>query len=156
MNRNPRAAGFTLLELMVVLVILVIALGLAVPLLHDGSGRRTALAAERLAQRLEQARQEAVLSSRVWRLVLDLDAGAYHFERRDTADFAAISEDLFAATDDLEFDDCIVNGAAVTGVAEVHLYPTGEQDALRLTLRSGEHRRLVTLNAVGPPGVSTP
>lgn len=153
------ARGFTLLELMVTLVILSIVLGMVVPLLRDGPGRRVSTAAADLARLLETARQEAVLSSRVWRLSLQLDTNGYLFERRIDDRFEPVTDALFAsgsAGDDLTFGDCIVNGSAATGKAAVLLYPTGEQDTLRLTLRLGGEARTVALRATGAPEVLAP
>jgi type II secretory pathway pseudopilin PulG len=144
---------------MVTLVILSIVLGMVVPLLRDGPGRRAAIAAADLARLLETARQEAVLSSRVWRLSLQLDTGSYHFDRRVDDRFEPVADALFAADrgdDDIEFGDCIVNGIAATGKAAVLLYPTGEQDTLRLTLRAGSEERTVALPSIGAPEVRAP
>jgi len=49
-----------------------------------------------------------------------------------------------------------VNGQAAETGGEVYLYPTGEQDTLRLTLRAGKHRRTVVMDPVGKARVESP
>jgi general secretion pathway protein H len=72
-SRSP-SGGFTLLELMLVLLVLVMAYGLAGPLLGDGSvGLDMRSAARQLSAGLRKARSLAVSEQRESALVVDLE-----------------------------------------------------------------------------------
>jgi general secretion pathway protein H len=60
MNSNARSRGFTLIEVLVVTVLLLIVAGLAMVKLDDGGERATRKVAEELSIQLEAARDEAV------------------------------------------------------------------------------------------------
>ncbi|MDQ7988209.1 MAG: GspH/FimT family pseudopilin [Candidatus Dactylopiibacterium sp.] len=78
-----RAAGFTLLEILVVMALLGIVLGIAVVRLDDGGERVTRTRAEELGLRLEAARDEAVYAGQP--LAFSTDGEGYKFWRGDTA-----------------------------------------------------------------------
>ncbi len=77
-GRSSKAAGFTLLELVVVLFLLVLVLGLVLPeassLLTDSDLRTSA---RRLAGSVGEARNQAMLEGRIWELVIDLESSSF-------------------------------------------------------------------------------
>ena len=77
-GRSSEPAGFTLLELAVVLLLLVVVLGLVLPeasSLFTDSDLRTS--ARRLAGSVAGARNEAMLGGRIQELVIDLESGSF-------------------------------------------------------------------------------
>jgi Tfp pilus assembly protein FimT len=77
-GRSSKPAGFTLLELAVVLFLLVLVLGLVLPeassLLTDSDLRTSA---RRLSGSVGEARNQAMMEGRIWELVIDLDSGSF-------------------------------------------------------------------------------
>jgi len=64
--RAPRTSGFTLIEVLVVLVIVTIVIGVVAAKLLPGAGDRAREEGERLVLLLQTARQEAVLNGRIY------------------------------------------------------------------------------------------
>lgn len=152
-------AGFTLLELLVVIMIIAALLSLAAPGLDAVRGRGLAEAADRLCLTLNHARQEAVLASRPWRLEVDPEEKTLRFQHRLGAEFIPLSEPPFAQTrlqPGMEITALTINGQPVTGSGQVYLLPTGEQDAFSLTLSKGEHRRTLSMGSLGAAEVRHP
>ncbi|MBD3336811.1 MAG: prepilin-type N-terminal cleavage/methylation domain-containing protein [Candidatus Eisenbacteria bacterium] len=76
--------GFSLVETMVVLLVMAILLGAAIPNFVDHQRRnRAESAAENLAARIKLARQKAIARRTQYRLTLDPVNGSYVLERRD-------------------------------------------------------------------------
>jgi type II secretion system protein H len=73
-------AGFTLVELLAVLVMFGLLAGIALPNLGLRSARALDDEAKKLASSLEFARQRAVMTGVPHRVLLDLDRGAYRIE----------------------------------------------------------------------------
>jgi len=156
---SGRNRGFTLLEVLVVVAIIAVLAAMVVPSLGGNQGRDVQDAAQRLVLLLNRAQQEAVLSARTWRLVLDPAAGTYRFQVRGSETFQAVDAEPFRGTHqpaNVRWADVEVNGQAAETGGEVYLYPTGEQDTLRLTLRAGKHRRTVVMDPVGKARVESP
>ncbi|MFA9462051.1 GspH/FimT family protein [Thiohalorhabdus methylotrophus] len=151
--------GFTLLELLVVVALVAIMMGLVVPSLGLSTGRSLSEAADRMVLLVNRARQEAVLSTRTWRVVLEPEEGSYRFQKRRGQEFDQAKESPFAAVrrdPGLRWEKLVINGAPASGSGEVYLYPSGEQDTFRLTLRNGDKRRTVVLGPVGRARVERP
>lgn len=74
------ARAFTLIELLAVLLIITLVLGITLPNLSLRADRVMLGGAEDLASRLGFARQRAVATGSLHRLVVDLDAAAYWLE----------------------------------------------------------------------------
>lgn len=90
--RRPRTApGFTLVELLVVIVILAIGAAVAVLALPDAEAGALAQAAERSAALLRLAREEAILGGEP--LAVVVAAGGYHVERRRDGRWRAVAGD---------------------------------------------------------------
>jgi prepilin-type N-terminal cleavage/methylation domain-containing protein len=81
-----RVRGFTLLELLAVVLIIGLVAGLAIPNIGILGDRSLEDGADALAADLEWARQRAMLLGVRHRLVLDLDAGLYWCEWEPPAD----------------------------------------------------------------------
>lgn len=91
--RRPRraAAGFTLVELLVVIVILAIGAATAVLALPDGEASALAQTAGRSAALLRLAREEAILGGEPLAVVVGV--GGYHVERRRDGRWRTIAGD---------------------------------------------------------------
>jgi type II secretion system protein H len=75
-----RARGFTLIEIMAAVVIFALLAGLIAPRVGSLTSRTLHQRAERIAARLEVARQRSVLTGMPHRLLIDLDQGGYQLE----------------------------------------------------------------------------
>jgi len=151
--------GFTLLELMVVIFIIGVLTTLAVPALMDNRGRLLNDTAERLVLLINQARQESVLSSSLWQVVVDPITDSYYFRKRIGTAYEKIVDGPFVSpreTSPVDFDNLAINGQPLISRGDINLFPTGEQDALRLILRTGKLKREVTMGPVGPAEVKLP
>jgi general secretion pathway protein H len=84
-----REAGFTLVELMVVLAVMGLLAGLAVWRWPEGSGRVRSDAVA-LSSRIAAARDQAILSGRA--IALEVDASGYRFVQRGDNGWQAVTE----------------------------------------------------------------
>jgi prepilin-type N-terminal cleavage/methylation domain-containing protein len=80
--------GFTLIEIMAVVLIIGMTFGLVLPNLSSRQGDRLKQEAFDVISRIELARERSVLTGAHHRLVVDLDRGAYHIEWFVTEDRA--------------------------------------------------------------------
>jgi general secretion pathway protein H len=144
--RTGRCAGFTLLELVVVVLLLSIMLGLvAVNLSSDDSGELRD-EAQRLALLLNAAQQDAILEGQV--LALALEPGGYHFMRlTDAGTLQPITQDELLRARELPSDIKIsaveIAGTETTDTQKpkgIVLQPSGELDEFTITLQKGQLR----------------
>ncbi|MCY4361288.1 MAG: GspH/FimT family pseudopilin [Gammaproteobacteria bacterium] len=145
-------AGFTLLELLVVIMLIGVLLSLVAPGLDRARGGGLADSADRLCLTLNQARQEAVLTSRPWRLEVDPAEKTVRFRYRRDEEFIPLNNPPFTETrlpPGIEIAELTINGQPVAGSGQVYLFPTGAQDAFSLTLVEGERRRTLSMGSVG-------
>lgn len=91
-NKAPAAAGFTLLEVLVVLVIISVIVGLAV-LSIDTGPEELRREGNRIASLLELASEEAVMNGRECRVVLRRHG--YSFEQLQEGKWQATEDELF-------------------------------------------------------------
>lgn len=89
-RRTARAtAGFTLLEMGLVLLILAVIISFAIPRLRDASSQELQSHVRRLATTFRFLRNEAVLNGRVYMLNYDLDQQRYWISSEDAPGGAA-------------------------------------------------------------------
>jgi general secretion pathway protein H len=105
LRHGRRSAGFSLIEVLAVLVIFALLAGVVLPNFGIRSARILDEESQRLASSLEFARQRAVMTGRTQRLILDLDRNTYQleafgpppgveFEEEELAALAPAEEDL--------------------------------------------------------------
>ena len=141
--RVGRCAGFTLLEIVVVVLLLSIMLGLVA--VNLGSDDRDELReeAQRLALLINTAQQDAILEGQV--LALALEPGGYHFMRlTDTGTLQPITQDALLRARELPSDIKIraleIAGKETTESEKpngIVLQPSGELDEFTITLQKG-------------------
>lgn len=152
--RRPREhnPGFTLLELLVVMVIIGALAGLVVPVLSPNQGRVLADETERLMLLLNLAQEEAVMSARVWRLTLEPDTRSYSFARLLGDEFETVDETPYAGRHtmhSLHWDELAINAQPVAELAQVYLFPTGEHDTFVLQLSADAQQGTLVMDALG-------
>ena len=158
-GNHDTARGFTLLELLVVILIIGVLLSLVAPGLDHVRGSGLADSAESLCLTINQARQEAMLSSRTWRLVIAPEDKLFRFQQRLGAEFVALNAPPFAESrlaPGIRLAEFTVNGQAASDGGRIYLFPSGEQDAFSLALIEGERRRVLYMGPLGPAEVLYP
>jgi len=147
------SAGFTLLELSVVLLIIGLLAAVALPRLGDVSGRRLESSARRLAALVHYLSGEAAFSGRLYRLHYDLDQRAYWVTvltgPREGGEFIPDDSPLARSVQlptSIAFADVFVPsiGRVRTGQVYTHFYPQGYADPTVIHLRD-QHARVVTV-----------
>ncbi|WP_243410600.1 GspH/FimT family pseudopilin [Caulobacter radicis] len=143
-----RRGGFTLVELMIVLVIMGLLASAVVLALPDG---RPGLPqeAERFAASLLRARDEAVFRGGQVRVLAG--GGEYRFERRQGRDWRPLDEAPFRAR---AFEE----GTQVTAAPEavVVFDPTGLANPTEFTFTRGNARRTVVVDLAGNVSLDAP
>lgn len=127
-----RAQGFTLLEVLLVLVILAIAAALILPALVQPSGTQLRTTAGSFAAGLRRARNEALNTHHEVRFMVDLDAKEFQFSahaRRRSVP-SQISLSVFTARSEV-----LDNHRAA-----IRFFPDGSSTGGRVTLSVGERR----------------
>ena len=135
-------AGFTLLELMVVIMLLSILLGFAVPAFQKGGGAASAGGAARgLLQAVQKLKTAALSRQQIHKLHLDLDAGRVWVTRdANVSDGdAAPRQSEWALPEDIQiafvrFPD---NREFSSGTVELAFYPQGYSDRAIVRLEDG-------------------
>lgn len=129
----PRARGFTLVELMVVIAIIGLLSGVVVMTMADPRGRLSG-DIDRFAGRVRAARDSAIIGGRS--MALWVSPTAYGFERRAQGQWSAVTEGPLAAQD-WSGDTRAQVGPA--GRVRVVFDSVGRADqALKVTLARGE------------------
>jgi general secretion pathway protein H len=127
------AAGVTLIELIVVMVLMAVLAGVAIPLLGPGvSTTELKSAARKVAAGLRTARSEAVATRTDTRVLLDLEQRTFQVER-DPKVHALPKElamKLFTAQADLVDER----------VGAIRFFPDGGSNGGRVTLAAGERK----------------
>ncbi len=156
--RAPR--GFTLLEVMVVVVILAIAAGMAVPMLSAGGATRLQAAAEMVAADLDYVKSMAISRGVQYRMTFDVAGNAYQVEDPNGVIGHPINKGQPFVFD---FDDGRLSGVQITsadfdgaGQNEVAFDSIGSPynaagaplDSGVLTLRMGDWTRTVRVEPV--------
>ncbi len=154
------ARGFTLIEVLVVVLLMVIVLGMVGLKLGGNDGRAVRQETNRLAALLLTAQQEAILQGRV--LALAIETHGYEFQGLNEKNkFVALTRDVMLRARELPEPMTILSmtldGAAVEDGARILLYPTGElPQAFVIILGLGEARWQVEGALDGTIKVSQP
>ena len=108
---RPQPRGFTLIEIMAVILIMGLSMSLLLPALGAGGGSRLRGQAERVAGVLELARQRAVVTGKPHRVVIDLETAAYaiewfvrEFELEERQEAATLPDPALAAQAGAQID----------------------------------------------------
>jgi len=131
-----RSAGFTLLELVLVMLIMCTVLGMAAPSLRGFfASRKTADAATQIVALTQLARSLAVCEGRLYRLNVDCESGSYWLTAQRFGAFERVKRDYgrtFLLPDgtacELERDDDVASRDYI------QFYPDGSQDAATIVL----------------------
>ena len=132
-SRSDRDGGFTLVEMMVVLVIFALAAA-AVVLAMPETGGSLQSEAERFAARAKAARDGAIIESRA--AALEVDAGGYDVSRRADGEWQPAGHYEW------------VDGTTVEG-GRTRFDSTGLAEPLQVTLRRGERRVAIEIRSDG-------
>lgn len=130
---NVRASGVTLLELLIVLVLMGIIAGIAIPMFSGGvSGTALKSAAREVAAGLRYARDQAIAQRADTLLVLDLDGRTFRVlpDQRTHRLPERIDLKLYTAQRDLVAEK----------VGAIRFYPDGGSDGGRVTLAAGDRK----------------
>ncbi len=135
--------GFTLIEIAVVMLIIVIILGIVGVNLEPNPEIAVRDEANRMALLLQDAQQESILQGKI--LAVTFEPRAYHFlVLDDNGEFKPLSDDEILHSRTLS-QDIIVSSVDIDGMPEgqtprLMLLPSGELPAFTITLARGEHR----------------
>ena len=161
-RRHRRSAGFTLIELALVLVIIAIILSFVTPRLMELGRARREAEAQRLAALLGYLHDEASLRGRTFRLRLDLGASRYEVAAAPAAT-AEVDEETYAEEwAPLARSATLPSGVAVesvetattfasSGVVDLFFHPESDSPGARITLvdEHGGTSRLVLDGVTG-------
>ncbi|HJX18570.1 MAG TPA: type II secretion system minor pseudopilin GspH [Acidiferrobacterales bacterium] len=140
-GRTPKSAtGFTLIEIMVVLLIVAITIGMVGINLQRGDNNRVQEEADRIVILLQAAREEAILQGQVFAVQFNTDG--YRFLRlNNKGKLEPIEQDDVLAPRSLPDGVTLsftIDGAAADNEAGLVLDPSGSFIPFVLTLRAGE------------------
>lgn len=155
-RRRLGYAGFTLLELSLVLLIMVVMFGLIIPRLGD-PGRSELLAqGQRLVLTFRLLRSEAVLNGYTYRLNYDLDQQRYWVTVADqSADLQQFAEDIGALARPTQLHDPVtlldvvlptLAGKVARGQVYTTFYPDGSIDPTVIHLATRKESYTLWLN----------
>jgi type II secretory pathway pseudopilin PulG len=152
----PAEAGFTLIEMGLVILIITVMLGLTLPRLRDPQHAQLVSQTRKLAVLFRYLREEAILRGRIYRLTFDLDqqgymvssspigidgGGGFSSETGMLARPVLLQPPLGIADVVLPF----TAGKVFEGAVPVHFYPDGTVDAAIVHLHN--EKEAYTLHA---------
>ena len=143
-ERRHRAAAFTLIEMVVVLLIVIVGSALVVPMIEGGfDAREVRRAARQIASTMHYCRGEAVALGRPQELVIDAEENSIR----------TTSWGRWAVLTDRAVIEEIHGGTVVgDGIVQILFYPNGSTSGADVVVASRrdrrEHRLLVSLDAL--------
>jgi prepilin-type N-terminal cleavage/methylation domain-containing protein len=145
-GRRP-AAGFTLIELVVVMALMVLLIGISYPLLEHWTEGALRKAGRQVTATIERLYERAVVTRQIYRLRFDIGKEQYQPEVLQPVDgamaFVPLSDDVSLLPDGVHFLDVVTaQGAKISdGEAAVYFYPIGRMDPviIHLEQRDGLH-----------------
>ncbi|MDH5513409.1 MAG: type II secretion system minor pseudopilin GspH [Gammaproteobacteria bacterium] len=152
MSSFRRQSGFTLIEVAVVMLIIVIILGIVS--VNLGPDRETPVRdeAHRLALLLKTAQQEAILQGRVYAIAVERQ-GYYFLTLDENRELKPVGQDGLFRTRTLPPDIIIssvdIEGAEDSETPRLVILPTGELPAFTITFKRGDLRWQVEGKATG-------
>jgi prepilin-type N-terminal cleavage/methylation domain-containing protein len=135
-QRGGRTGGFTLLELVLVMMIICTVLAMAAPSLRGFfASHQTQDAAACIVALAGFARSQAIAEARVYRLNFDTEQGTYWLTAQSTGAFELLGTEfgrtfLLPEGTELNFE----SGEAAGQSSYVDFYPTGRVDPATITL----------------------
>ncbi len=135
--------GFTLIEVAVVMLVIVIVLGIVSVNLEPDRDSVVRDEANRLALLLQTAQQESILQGRVMAVVIERQ-GYYFLVMDDKSEFKPLSQDDVLYPRPLP-SDIVITSVEIEGASEIEkprlvLLPTGELSVFTVTLSRGNTR----------------
>ncbi|MGH7822058.1 MAG: pilus assembly FimT family protein [Candidatus Binatia bacterium] len=135
-NRSvPFSGGFTLIELSIVLFVIAIVSGIAIPRLRDLTAAELTSTTRRLANTARYLAEEAAFRSTTYALNLDIENNAWWVTRfdRNTGEFRGDDSLLsrrVALSPEIRISDVVLPalGKVSEGVAPTYFYPEGYAD----------------------------
>ena len=141
-GRRRIASGFTLLELIIVMLIVCTVLAMAAPSLRGFfASRRTADAVDQILALTMYARTQAVSDGRVYRLNFDLDAGTYWLTAQAEGGFQGLGSEFgrtFSFPQETRADWEDSSDASANGY--IQFYPSGRVDPCTIQLENPQGR----------------
>lgn len=135
-HRAPES-GFTLIEVLVVLVILALAMAVVVPAIGKGVGGSLDDAARDVQLALRKARSEAVMAQRSTAVLLDVEGKKFRLERSARQVSLPESIALNARVAESELKD---------GVAGIRFFPDGSSTGGAFSLARGDSHMSVNVD----------
>ena len=151
-STGSRQSGFTLLELLVVVVIMTVLAGVFVTRLDASPARKLMSEAERLVILINLAQQQAIMSSRPWKVTFLTNSRQYHFSKWTGKDFKLVEEPPYGGVNDMQlvaWSDLNVNAQAADEEIELFLFPSGEHDQFSMGLSLEQFQKVVRMDSVG-------
>lgn len=151
MRPAGRRGGFTLVEIMVVMIIMSVVFSLAAVNLMPGDDKTVVTEAARMALILEHAYEDASITGEP--LGLALDNNSYSFKKMDDGGrWIDYQDDMFrksAFEHDIVVEALIVDDAPVDAKRTLLLSPYGGDTPFTLRLGSGGAAASLTMNILG-------
>lgn len=132
-----RIKGFTLIEVLVVLLILALSMAVVVPAVSKRLGGSLDETARDVQVALRQARSEAVLQQRSTALLFDVTAKRYRLERSRESQALPDTFRLTASVADIELKN---------GVAGIRFFPDGSSTGGFIRLAVGDSQRQINVD----------